>query len=314
VFGAGVAAILCTGLLDTVTGPNLSLELLYLLTVAAISALAGRTPGAAVAILTIPVSFAADARNGRGPGLLLLGANIVLRFVVLILIVELISALTEAVAASQASEQQSKDFLGMAAHQLRNPLSGIGTTAEALVLAGARPDQEALLSALAGETQRAGRLVAALLRVARLDQDESLPMVDTAIEELCEQEIDRAQRRSPHLRFDMEDWSPPPVTLAVNEDSIREAIANILDNASRHAVNRVSVRLRLTENCVVIDIRDDGPGVPAGHEERIFERFVSLDHAGGTGLGLAIARGIVQRHGGKLAYMHGSFNMKLPTS
>jgi signal transduction histidine kinase len=87
---------------------------------------------------------------------------------------------------------------------------------------------------------------------------------------------------------------------------LARVIGNLLDNAERHARSTVTVSVRAAERGgVVVEVSDDGAGVPPKERERIFERFVRLDEArtrddGGAGLGLAIARDVAVRHGGRL--------------
>jgi signal transduction histidine kinase len=86
---------------------------------------------------------------------------------------------------------------------------------------------------------------------------------------------------------------------------VARVLANLLDNARRHARGRVEVTLRTEGPWAVLEVADDGAGVPVAERERIFERFVRLDEArsrddGGAGLGLAIARDVAERHGGTL--------------
>lgn len=94
--------------------------------------------------------------------------------------------------------------------------------------------------------------------------------------------------------------------------AIQEAIANLLDNARRHARTRVVVTLDHRENSFVLTVSDDGPGVPRDLLTAIFERFAIHDGKGGSGLGLPIARGVAQAHGGDLVYADGAFHLTLP--
>jgi signal transduction histidine kinase len=309
---AGIVLIVLTGVVDAKTGPTLSVELFYLIPVALVTAVAGPVAGAALALATVPVSLAADTTLHNHPGMGLLAANAALRVVVLLTIVGLLAALRAALSAAQASEQKGREFLGMAAHQLRTPLAGIGTTAEALLLQGVEPHQEQLLAALASEAQRAGHLVADLLRVARLDLQEEFDRSPEAVDELCELELQRARALAPDLRFILERTEDGPLVALVNRDAFREAIANLLDNGSRFAATTVGVRVGRGNGSVSVEVGDDGPGVPAGEQERIFERFVSLDGGGSTGLGLPIARTIIQRHEGHLRYEQGRFVVTVP--
>jgi signal transduction histidine kinase len=95
--------------------------------------------------------------------------------------------------------------------------------------------------------------------------------------------------------------------------SLAPALANLLDNARRHAAGRIELTVG-TDQASQLEIRlaDDGPGLPLEMAERAFERFVSLDGKGGTGLGLAIARELARAHGGELSYQGGAFVLRLP--
>jgi signal transduction histidine kinase len=85
--------------------------------------------------------------------------------------------------------------------------------------------------------------------------------------------------------------------------ALRRVVANVAENAARHAHTRVVFALREQNGFAALDITDDGTGIPAGDEARIFERFVRLDDArtrdaGGSGLGLAIVAQVVAAHAG----------------
>jgi signal transduction histidine kinase len=86
-------------------------------------------------------------------------------------------------------------------------------------------------------------------------------------------------------------------------DALHRILANLLDNAVRHAHSSVTLSAAARGEFVVITVTDDGPGIPVADRERVFERFTRLDDArardaGGAGLGLAIVRELVRRHGG----------------
>jgi signal transduction histidine kinase len=228
---------------------------------------------------------------------------------------QLSDALTELEAHVEAvtrSEQRSRDFLAYAAHQLRTPISTTRASAEALLLKGASPGQEDLLSALVRETGRAGRLVTALLRMARLDQGEVPARQPCDVAELCRTEVERMEARSPTLRWLLEADGSIPALVPLSPEGTGEALSNLLDNARRHALGEVRVRVSMRSGVLVISVHDDGPGLPEGARSAVFERFVSLDGHGGSGLGLPIARGLAEAQGGTLDYEDGSFVMRLP--
>lgn len=96
-----------------------------------------------------------------------------------------------------------------------------------------------------------------------------------------------------------------PAYVAGDAKQLNRLLRNLVDNAERHAASRVAVTVRSTEDKVVLEVADDGPGIPPADRERVFDRFTRLDEArdsdaGGSGLGLAIAREIAVRHSGTL--------------
>jgi signal transduction histidine kinase len=312
-FVAGLVVVFLTGVVDAVTGPRLSVELLYLVPVAAVSALVGAGAGLVIAVGTAPVSFAADARAHHGPRLWDLGANAGLRVVVFVVVVALVGAVRRALDTALDAERQQHEFLSITAEQLVPLLSKIGAGAQALSHQQASPNQQTLLAALARESQRAEELGARLVRVARLDQHEDLPRTRTDVLAMCVQEAERAGWLAPQVRFTV--TCAPGVNrwATLNVEAIREALGNLLDNASRFAAHRVDITISSSAGKLIrVTVADDGTGVPAGEQERIFERFVSLDHAGGVGLGLAIARALAREHGGDIVYQTGTFVMTLP--
>jgi signal transduction histidine kinase len=86
-------------------------------------------------------------------------------------------------------------------------------------------------------------------------------------------------------------------------DQLARVVSNVVDNAARYATTAVHIGLARHNDILRLTVDDDGPGVPPGARERIFERFTRLDdsrtrYSGGTGLGLAVVRSIVTRHHG----------------
>jgi signal transduction histidine kinase len=112
--------------------------------------------------------------------------------------------------------------------------------------------------------------------------------------------------------------------VAGSRSQLARVVGNLLDNAQRHARSRVDVAVRAEGPWAVVEVADDGAGVPEAERERIFERFVRLDQArarddGGAGLGLAIARDVAVRHGGALTVRSSPaggalFELRLPVA
>jgi len=228
-------------------------------------------------------------------------------------VVELVHRSRQKEMVALRAEERGREFLAAAAHQLRTPLAGIRSTTDALMMAHELDTgQQDLLGALVRETDRAGRLVRSLLRVARLDQHEPLPLQTADLVALARREAARSAATWPHL-----DWScampDGPVLAPCNADALSEAVANLLDNAHRHARTQVIVTVRDAGGHAEVVVHDDGPGLPADSVATAFGRFVSLDGHGGTGLGLPIAVGIADAHGGTLEYRSGAFVLRIPT-
>lgn len=205
------------------------------------------------------------------------------------------------------SEERMRDFLSDASHELRTPIAGLQWSAEALLRHGAeRERREQLSFEIVRQARRASRLVSDLLAMARLDQGLTLERKPLDLAELAAEEVERLREREPalELKLSSEDRCP----LVADAERIREVISNLLDNARKamDGAGEIDVAVRRNAGLAELEVRDSGPGVPAGDRERIFERFVRLDGGRasaqryGSGLGLAIARGLAEAHGGTL--------------
>lgn len=223
-----------------------------------------------------------------------------------------LAQMEDALAEARAAQETCRRFLADAAHQLRTPMTGIQASAETLLRG---PQQQAhrdkLLATLLRETSRSSRLIGDLLRLAHLDEARPLRRAPADLVALCRDEADRAWSMAPHL--DVVLRAPEPqCQLEVEDAAIHEIVANLLDNARRHARARIEVSVETGEDAVVVRVADDGPGLADGVVDKVFDRFVSLDGMGGSGLGLPIARELARAHDGELSYESGAFALLLP--
>jgi two-component system, OmpR family, sensor kinase len=227
---------------------------------------------------------------------------------------EMLDALEAAVERAEDAEERTRRFLDDAAHQLRTPVAGIRATVESLLsLTDADPEvHDRLMANLVRETSRASRLLRDLLTMARLDTGRPPARTETDLEALCREEVERTRSLAPHLEVGCQPASESLPALVVDRAGVQEVVANLLDNARRHAGTTIELRLSRDGSVVHLEVRDDGPGVTPGAEELVFERFATLDGKGGSGLGLAIARSIAEAHSGGLAYRDGRFVLTLP--
>jgi signal transduction histidine kinase len=314
VLAASAVALLAIGFVDSVTGSSLSFGVFYVLAVVAVSVVGGVRPGIAAALASAVLWGTADVITGRSPINRWIDVwNGITRFAVHAIVVVLVTALLRALQAARESDRRSRAFLATAAHQLRTPVAALSASVEVLLMQGTNTGQEGLLANVAGEASRLGRLVTSLLRTARLDQGEPLHFEAVDIRLLCETELERRRPLST-LEWSLIVDPGTPNSIVLDAEATQESLANILDNAGRHAVSTVEVRVRPDQGGIAVGVTDDGPGLPSGLEQQAFERFVTLDGRGGTGLGLAIARELAQRQGGDVLYERKAFIFRLPVT
>ncbi|MFF5372364.1 ATP-binding protein [Streptomyces sp. NPDC013187] len=224
-------------------------------------------------------------------------------------IARLASTTNETLAALETSVERQRRFVADASHELRSPIASLRTQLE---VAAAHPELLDLDGAVE-DTVRLQRLAADLLLLARLDAGERPSEAKVDLAGLAGEQ---AEGRT-GVTVDAE-----PVEVAGSRGQLGRVLANLLDNAQRHARSAVTVTVRQEGDRAVVGVADDGDGVPEDDRERIFERFVRLDAArsrddGGAGLGLAIARDVAVRHGGTLTAGRGPaggalFELRLP--
>ncbi|MDQ3611761.1 MAG: PAS domain-containing sensor histidine kinase [Actinomycetota bacterium] len=220
-------------------------------------------------------------------------------------------ALQQAAEEARRSEAATRRFLADAAHQLRTPMAGIRACAETLLRGAGQEDTDRLLTTMVRETSRAGRLISALLQMARLDQGLAAPVSAVDVVALCADEVERLSLLSPDLEVALDVRRAPPGPLLLDAPGCQDILSNLGDNARRHAVRRIDVIVDGGPTSVRVVVSDDGPGVPREVRERVFERFVSLDARGGSGLGLPVARALARAMGGELTCTE-AFELSLP--
>ncbi|MGL4175841.1 MAG: HAMP domain-containing sensor histidine kinase [Dermatophilaceae bacterium] len=210
-----------------------------------------------------------------------------------------------AIAADLATaDQQRRELVATVSHELRTPLAAQRALLENLADGVVRPDDAALRAAL-HQSERLSTLVTDLLDLSRIDAGAApLRLGEVAVDDLLRragEEVGIGGRRIEVQR------SVSPAGLVVRADGARlsQLVVNLVDNAVRHSppggTVRVDARARDGDSWV-LEVRDDGPGIPAEHAERVFDRFGRGDDTGGgTGLGLAIASWVCTLHGGSVA-------------
>jgi signal transduction histidine kinase len=203
----------------------------------------------------------------------------------------------------------------MVAHEVRNPLATIRGAAELIgARSGARLAEadSAALRDILDEAERLNRLTEDFLDLSR---EPRLELVDTELTELA----DEAARGLGHSFAGVQVWiGMHPIRVCGDPARLRQVFANLLANAAQAGARHVEVLGRVAGNAARVEIRDDGPGIPADLRSRLFDPFAT-GRRGGTGLGLAISRRIVERHGGALGVIDdgrpgATFELRLPLS
>jgi signal transduction histidine kinase len=191
-----------------------------------------------------------------------------------------------------------RDFAADASHQLRTPLTALSMRLEEMVAAADEPSvvREEGAAALV-QTERLAEVVGQLLgrtRTSAVGSPERVWIDDVVAQQVVE--WDHAFRRRNRK---LEVAGDKNLRAYVTPGTLAQVIATLLDNALVHGGGTVTIRTSQTPKSVVIEVRDEGRGVPAELVPRIFERSVS-GKPGGTGLGLALARSIAAADGGKV--------------
>nr|WP_244326548.1 HAMP domain-containing sensor histidine kinase [Pseudonocardia alni] len=201
----------------------------------------------------------------------------------------------------ESSQATQRRFVADASHELRSPLATVSTGLE--LLGSGMPEasaDRATVDVLRGEASRLTGLVENLLFLARADERGIAPRR----EEVDLDEIADAERERPSAETAVAvRVTSEPVRVVGDRGQLVRVLRNLVDNAKRHASSTVAVSVRAEGDLAVIEVDDDGNGVPEADRARVFERFVRLDEArsrgdGGSGLGLAIVAELVAAHGG----------------
>ncbi len=206
----------------------------------------------------------------------------------------------------RALDAARRDFLAAVSHELRTPLTSMHVAADLLLRGAAGPltdDQRELAEIVKGDAERMKALSARLLDLARVEVG-GRPAGPVDLERLARTAAEGVRLLAAERGVAVAVEAPEGVTIEGDADELAMAVSNLVGNAVRHAVARVTVRLTSSSDGVRITVEDDGPGLPAGAEDRVFDPLVQLhpgDGAapGSAGLGLTIVRRVAEAHGGR---------------
>jgi signal transduction histidine kinase len=225
--------------------------------------------------------------------------------------------------------QMQREFVADASHELRTPLTSILANLELLQerldAVERRGEEGEIVDSALRSSRRMSRLVSDLLLLARADAGRTGARRECDLTEVAAAAVDevRPVAENRRLTFDQDG----PIQIEGNPDELHRLAVNLLDNGVRHtpAGTEIQVAVERRNGDAVLEVSDNGPGIPKGMEEQIFSRFVrgagpaDLAPDTGTGLGLAIVKAVATSHGGEVhagesATGGARFTVRLPAS
>jgi two-component system, OmpR family, sensor kinase len=222
---------------------------------------------------------------------------------------QMLRALDEARAETEQAMQAQRDFVADASHELRTPLTSTLANLELLQASleesGRSEDRDATSSALRS-SRRMSRLVSDLLLLARADAGRTGARRECDLANIAAAAAAEVQPVTGKRELVVDVNGPVPVK--GNPDELHRMVVNLLDNAIIHTPEGTEVRLSVArqDGEALLEVSDDGPGIPEELRDQVFGRFVrgagpaDQAPAGGTGLGLSIVRSVAGAHGGSV--------------
>ncbi|OEV13980.1 sensor histidine kinase [Streptomyces nanshensis] len=231
--------------------------------------------------------------------------------------------------ARQRSETRVRQFVADASHELRTPLASIRGYAE-LTRRGhgpVDPDVQHALRRIESEAGRMTGLVEDMLLLARLDTGRRLTLADTDVRPLVVNAVADAHAADPeHVwRLELPEEEQRAARVPADPQRLHQVLVNLLANAASHTPRgtAVTARVRQAGSRLLMEVEDEGPGIPPDLLPYVFERFARGDTSrsrasGSTGLGLAIVQAVVAAHGGEVRVQSRPgrtvFTVDLPTA
>ncbi len=203
----------------------------------------------------------------------------------------------------QTMVETRRSLLHGVSHELRTPLARLKFAMELLDAAHDEQTRRRRIDEMLDDVAELESLVAELLTYSELEGAAPLQLEEVDLGPVVEGLTEEASRLRPEKDVSFEERPVP--ALQLDPRMVQRSIGNLINNAARYSESYVRVTLARAEDCVVVRVEDDGPGVPEADRERIFQPFLRLDEArsrdaGGIGLGLALSGRAVRAHDGDL--------------
>lgn len=207
----------------------------------------------------------------------------------------------------QTTENARRRFVSDASHELKTPLAAIRLLTDSILQTEDMDPATAreFVADIGAEAERLSRITEDLLRLTRLDSGVLEPPTVVEVLPILEQVMRMMSLVAQEKQVELTYTAQPGCTVLATPDELHQVIYNLTDNAVKYtgAGGAVQVSLACREETVILEVADNGPGIPEEDLPRIFERFYRVDKArsraaGGTGLGLSIVSDTVKRRGG----------------
>ena len=229
----------------------------------------------------------------------------------------------------EAAFDQLRRFTADASHELRTPLTAIRSVGEvALQTPKSATEYRDVIGSMLEETDRLTRLVDSLLTLSRADAGHiHVQRTDISLLGLAQEASSLVEVLAEEKQQRISVEGVPTLIVSGDRLILRQALINLIDNAIKYSPAEAEILVRVAagkDNHLIVEVVDQGPGVPQEHRSRIFDRFYRVDSArsrewGGAGLGLAIARWAVEIHGGQITLQSvegqgSTFRVALPST
>jgi two-component system OmpR family sensor kinase len=207
----------------------------------------------------------------------------------------------------EASDRRLRRFVADASHELRTPLAAVRAYAELFDRGAAkRPDDLArAMTGISRESERMSELVEDLLLLARLDEGQPLEREPVDLDELAAEAVETARAVEPARPIDL---AAEQARVLGDRARLRRVLDNLIGNVRSHTPPGTPAHVRVTtvNGSAVLEVADEGPGLPAGEADNLFRRFYRADpsrsrDSGGVGLGLSIVAAIAHAHHGAVS-------------
>ena len=208
----------------------------------------------------------------------------------------------------EINDKMQKEFINVAAHELRTPIMPILGEAELIENQFQRKSEHQLdieqINVIIRNAKRLDRLAADILDVTRIEgKSLKLNKIEFDLNEVISQlvsEYNRKIENNPTKRDVRIEYEQNPIFVKADKDRITQVVSNLLNNAIKFTdQGTINITLELNENEVQVSLKDNGKGIDGEISNRLFTKFASKSEQG-TGLGLFISKSIIEAHGGKI--------------